>query len=117
MKKVVFIAMNSKYFRIREWLTKFVFEQEAIPVNCLMLYGYYLYDMVPKEKVIEAYSEVAKKCDELWVFGEVSDGIRDAMRIARKKNMPIKYFDVSRFPHIFEVQENQLVWEGGVKFG
>jgi len=117
MKKVVFVAMNSKYFRTKEWVTKFVFEHGAIPVNCLMIYGYYLYDMVPKDQVIEAYSEVVKKCDALWVFGEVSDGIRDAVLIARKKNMPIKYFDMSRFPKIFEIPDDHLVWEEGVSFG
>jgi len=116
-KKVIFIAMNSKLFRLREWITKFVFEQKAIPVNCLMLYGYYLYDMVPRVSIIEAYKSVVVKCDELWTFGDVSDGIRDAMVIAGKNNMPVKHFDISRYPNIFEIPEDQLVYEEGVSFG
>lgn len=116
-KKVVFVAMNSKYFRLREWITKFVFERGAVPINCLMVYGYYLYDMVPKENVIEAYRTVVLKCDEVWVFGDVSDGVREAMEIAKKNNIPRKFFEMADYPKIVEVSEDQLVWEAGVKFG
>jgi len=115
MKKVVYIAMNSKYFKFREWISKFVFEQGAIPINSLMVYGYYLYGMVPKEMVIEAYRTVVGKCDEVWVFGEVSDGVKEAMIISRKKNIRLKYFDLSRYPEIVEIPEDLLVWEAGVK--
>ncbi|MBL7100478.1 MAG: hypothetical protein ISS23_00825 [Nanoarchaeota archaeon] len=116
MSKVVFIAMNSKMFRLREWVTKFVFDQGAIPINCLMIYGYYLYDMVPRVKIIEAYKTIVPKCDELWVFGDISDGIRDGMIIARNNNLPIKYFDISNHPKIFEIPEDQLVYEESVSF-
>lgn len=115
MKKVVFIAMNSKYFRIREWVTKFVFEQKAIPINCLMIYGYYLYDFVPRENIIEAYKIVVKKSDELWVFGEISDGIRDAIIIARSHKIPVRYFDILHYPKIYEIKEDHLVYEEGVE--
>jgi len=115
-KKVIFVAMNAKLFRLREWITKFVFEQDAIPINCLMVYGYYLYDMVPRVKIIEAYKTVVKKCDELWVFGDVSDGIRDGMIIARKNNMPIKFFDISQYPKIFEIDEDHVIYEEGIQF-
>lgn len=116
-KKVVFIAMSSKMFRLREWITKFVFDQGAIPVNCLMIYGYYLYDMVPRVRIIEAYKAVVVRCDEIWTFGDVSDGVRDAMAIARKNKMHIRHFDTARYPEIVEVSENQLVYEEGVSFG
>jgi len=116
-KKVIFVAMNSKYFRLRELITKFVFEHGAIPINCLMLYGYYLYDMVPRLKIIEGYKVLVPKCDEVWTFGEISDGIRDGMVIARKNNIPIRHFDISRFPEVSEWSEEQLVYEEGVSFG
>lgn len=116
-KKVIFIAMNSKHFKLREWITKFVFDQGEVPINCLMVYGYYLYDMVPRDKIIDAYKTVVMKCDELWVFGDVSDGIRDAMIIAKKANLPVKYFSMIKYPDIFEIPEDQLVWEEGVTFG
>ncbi|MDP2908402.1 MAG: hypothetical protein Q8N77_01210 [Nanoarchaeota archaeon] len=116
-KKTVYIAMNSKYFKFREWITKFAFEQDVIPINCLMVYGYYLYDMVPRERIIEAYKTVVLKCDEIWIFGEISDGIREAMIIAKKSNIPRKFFDMTNYPTIVEISEDQAVWEEGVKFG
>lgn len=116
-KKVIFVVMNGKDFRLRELITKFVFEQKAIPINCLMIYGYYLYDMVPRNVVIEGYKAIVPKCDELWTFGEISDGIRDSMIIAKKKNIPIKHFDISRYPEIFEIEDDQLIYEEGVNFG
>lgn len=116
MKKVVFVAMNSKMFRLRELITKYVFEQGYIPVNCLMIYGYYLYDMVPRAKIIEAYKAVVVKCDELWTFGDISDGVRDGMVIARRNKLPVRHFDISQFPKIYEIPEDQLVYEEGVSF-
>lgn len=117
MKKVVYIAMNSKYFKFRESVSKFVFEQGAIPLNSLMVYGYYLYGMVPKDIVIEAYRTIVQKCDEVWAFGEISDGVKEAMLIAKKKNMRIRYFDIMKFPEIVELPEDLIVWEEGVKVG
>lgn len=115
--KVVFIAMNSKLFRLKEWITKFAFDQKVTPINCLMIYGYYLYDMVPRVKIIEAYKTIVPKCDEVWVFGDISDGIQDGMVIARKNNIPLRYFDISRYPEIHEKSEDKIVYEEGVRFG
>lgn len=116
-KKVIFVAMNGKYFRLRELITKFVFEQGSIPINCLMIFGYYLYDMVPRSMIIKGYKAIVPKCDELWTFGEISDGIHDGMVIAKKNKVPIRHFDISRYPEIFEVSEEQSVYEEGINFG
>lgn len=116
-KKIVYVAMSSSLFRIKEWMVKFVFEQGAIPVSCLMLYGYYMYDMVPREKLIEAYKNMVMLCDEYWIFGEVSDGVRDGMIIAKKHKKPIRCFDITQFPKIFEISEDELVYMEGVTLG
>ena len=117
-QKVVFVAMNAKYFRFRELITKFVFKQGAVPINCLMIYGYYLYDMIPRVDIVKAYKKIVPKCDELWTFGEISDGIRDGMIIAKKNNLSIRYFDISRFPEdIHELSEDHLIYEEDVKLG
>jgi len=107
--------MNSKYFKYREWISKFVFDQGAIPINSLMVYGYYLYGMVNRDLIIEAYRTVVGKCDEVWVFGDISDGVKEAMIISKKRNIKLRYFDMSRYPQIFEINEDQIVWDEGVK--
>jgi hypothetical protein len=34
------------------------------------------------------------KCDELWVFGTPSEGMSREIAKARKRNMPIRYFNI-----------------------
>ena len=34
-----------------------------------------------------------KRCKELWVFGDkISEGMQSEIRIAKNRNMPIRYF-------------------------
>jgi len=33
------------------------------------------------------------KCDELWVFGNISEGMAREITMANKRGMPIRYFN------------------------
>ena len=35
------------------------------------------------------------KCVEMWVFGEITEGMAHEIDIAEKRNMPIRYFDTN----------------------
>jgi hypothetical protein len=38
------------------------------------------------------------KCDECWVFGRISLGVKVQIGIAKRLNKPVRYFDISELP-------------------
>ena len=97
-KKVVFTAQSAKNFHQRMLICKYVFEQDAIPVNPFNTFGYYLYELVERDLVREGNNNLIKRCDELWVFGDVSDGILSEIKLFKKLKRPIRYYDISKLP-------------------
>jgi len=78
-------------------ICKFVLEQGAIPVNPFCTFGYYLYEMVDRNLVRNANNNLLKRCDELWVFGEISDGVLVEIQMFKSLRRPIKFFDILQY--------------------
>lgn len=114
-RKIVFTAQSCKNFHLRMLICKFVFEQGAIPVNPFNLFGYYLYELVDRNLVRNGNNNIMKRCDELWVFGDISDGVLAEIEIFKKLNKNIRYFDISKPKEIKEVSQEQLKFEDEVK--
>ena len=115
-KKVIFTAQSAKNFHQRMLICKFVFEQGAVPVNPFNVFGYYLYELVDRNLVRNGNNNLLKRCDEIWVFGEISDGILTEVQIAKGLAKPIKYFDISGLPKIIkEIDKNKVRFEDGLE--
>jgi len=113
MKKVIYTAMSKKNFFQKWRIVKFVLEKGFVPLNPFMLYDYFLADSVNHDLVKNANHEIIEKCDELWSFGEIADGVKREIDLAKKLNKPIKYFDISNSPEeIKEISENKIIFEG-----
>ncbi|MDD4353526.1 MAG: hypothetical protein PHN56_03650 [Candidatus Nanoarchaeia archaeon] len=111
-KKVVFTAQSCKNFHLKELICKHVFENKAVPINPFMTYGYFLYELVEKDLVRNANNSILKKCDELWVYGEISNGVLAEIELFKKINKPIKYFFLSKkYNEIREILPNEAVFE------
>ena len=63
-----------------------------------MLFDYYLLHTVPKNTVRDAMNNLLSRCDECWVFGRISLGVKVQIGIAKRLNKPIRYFDISELP-------------------
>lgn len=59
-----------------------------------MMFSYFLLDTVDRQALISANNTLIRKSDELWVFGSISDGVVEEIKLARKLKLPIKYFKV-----------------------
>lgn len=94
--KVVFTAHSSRNSHFSMAICKYVFEKGQIPINLFNLYGYFLYGLVNKEKIFHANNEILKKCDELWVFGEITEGVQIEIDLAKRERIPIKYFKLDK---------------------
>lgn len=79
-------------------ICKFVFNKGAVPVNPFNLFGYFLYEMVDRDVVRNGNNNIMGRCDELWVFGDISDGMLAEIRMFEGAGKPIKYFDISKLP-------------------
>ena len=113
-KKIVFTAQSAKNFHLRMLICKFVFEKGCVPVNPFNTFGYYLYELVDRNLVRNANNNLLQRSDELWVFGELSDGVVAEIKMFKTLNKPIRYFDISQIPtKIKEIkQKDKLMFEG-----
>jgi hypothetical protein len=97
-KRLVYVAMSNKVFYWRAHIQKFVLDSGLVPVSPFMLFDYYLMHTVGKDVVREAMNNLLAKCDEVWVFGRLSLGVKVQVGIAKRMNKPIRYFDISDLP-------------------
>ncbi|TQI68566.1 DUF4406 domain-containing protein [Clostridium sp. KNHs216] len=70
-------------------------EQGVIPLAPHTIFTQYLDDTNPqqRQKGLQMGLELLKRCDELWVCGDViSEGMRQEIEYAEKHNMNILYF-------------------------
>ena len=114
MKKLIFTAMSKKNFFQKWRIVKFVLEKGFTPLNPFMLYDYFLADSIDHDLVRNANNTVVERADEVWVFGEIADGVEKEITIAKRLNKPIKYFDISKLPEeIKEMSEKSIIFEKG----
>ena len=115
-KKLVFTAYSCRNFHKNMLISKFVFDSGAVPVNPFTNFGYYLYELVERDVVRNGNNNLLKRCDELWVFGEIADGVLAEIQMYKKLERPIRYFDISDMPrNVFEITAKDLVFEDNVK--
>ncbi|MCA9397411.1 hypothetical protein KC573_01165, partial [candidate division WWE3 bacterium] len=69
-------------------------EQDYTPTCAFMMYSYFLLDTVERKQLIDANNDLIKRSDQLWVFGEVSTGVCEEIKLAKLLNQPIRYFSI-----------------------
>ncbi len=91
-KNVVFTAFSKKRFYLRFPISGFVLKEGAVPINPYMNFEYNLAGLVDKKLIRVANNTLLQKSNELWVFGEVSDGVLVEIFLAKKNKIPVRYF-------------------------
>lgn len=118
IKKIIYTAISKRNFYYREHISKFVLEQGCAPLNPFMEFSYFLIDSVPRDTIREANNNLVSLADELWVFGEISDGIASEVRYAKEMRRKIRYFSLKGSPQkIVEIKEPEVEFEPGVMKG
>ena len=97
-RRLVYVAMSNRNFYWRDHIQKFVLDSGMVPVSPFMLFDYYLLHTVPKTVVREAMNNLLARCDEVWVFGRISLGVKVQIGIAKRMSKPVRYFDISELP-------------------
>ena len=79
-------------------ISRFVLEQEKVPLNPFMLFDYFLIDSIRRDAERKANNSIVLRADEIWVFGPVSNGVLSEVLIAQEICKKVRYFTIQQ-PH------------------
>lgn len=96
-------------------ISAFVLSQHKVPLNPFMVFDYFMADMIDRDLVREANNNMVARSDELWVFGEVSNGVLVEIKIAKEAGKTIRYFKIEKPHTIVEISEKEVVMEKGME--
>ena len=91
---IVFTAQSKRRFFCRDAVCEFVFGKGAAPLNPYRAFDYFLGDRAPRELVRQANNNLVRIADEVWVFGEVSDGVLFEILYAQRLGKAVRYFSI-----------------------
>ncbi len=111
--KTIFTAQSKKFFYCKDVICEFVFDNGYIPINPFQVFGYFLNDRVDRHLVRKGNNELISRCDELWIFGPIADGVLFEIARAYELKIPIKFFSIGTLVHeIKEISDlSKLVFE------
>lgn len=111
-RKVVFAAQSKQTFYCRNAVCEYIFNHDCIPVNPFRIFGYFLDERVDRSRVRNGNNEMIARCDELWVFGQISDGVLFEIALCHRLGKPVRYFSISAIAkEIKELKPEELVFE------
>ena len=111
-RKVVFTAQSKQYFYCRDVVCEYVLKNGCIPVNPFRIFDYFLSDRVDRDLIRNGNNEMIKRCDELWVFGNVSDGVLFEIYMCRQMGKPVRFFNIAtRSSEIRELKMEEITFE------
>jgi hypothetical protein len=93
---LVYPAYSKKNFYWQTHISKFCLEKKKVPLNPFMLFRYFLGDTVPRPVVYAANEKIVRLCDEVWTFGEISDGVLKEVKIKKQQKGQVKYFNLAK---------------------
>ncbi|MBW3014951.1 hypothetical protein KY330_00855 [Candidatus Woesearchaeota archaeon] len=114
-KALVYTAMSKHLFYYRMHISKYVIEQQKVPLNPFMIFDYFMLDSVNRDLIREGNNNLVIKSDELWVFGPISNGVLAEIKIAKEMNKPIKYFKIEKPHKIIQTSKEEVDMEDEVK--
>ncbi len=110
-RPLVYTAMSKHLFYFRMFISAFVLENGGVPLNPFMIFDYFLLDVVERDLVREGNNNLVKRCDEIWVFGAVSDGVLAEIQIANEQGKSVRYFVIEKSRKIVESTKENVQLE------
>lgn len=113
-KPLVYTAMSKHLFYYRMFISVFVLQHGGVPLNPFMVFDYFMLDAVDRDLVREGNNNLVKRCDEIWVFGAVSNGVLAEIQIANKQGKTVRYFAIEKPHNIVETTKERIEMEAEV---
>ena len=112
--ELVYPAYSKHNFYFRQHISRYVLEQDCVPLNPFMIFEYFMLDTVDRDLIRNANNNLVRRADQLWVFGEISDGVLAEIKLAKELEKPIRYFLIIKSREISEISENEVQFDGGL---
>lgn len=109
--KIVFTSYSKRNFYYRAEVSQHVLRAGHTPINPYMNFDYNLSGVVDKSLVRVANNSLIAHADELWVFGEVSDGVLAEVYLAKRRKIPVRYFRRLGDGVFHEIPQDEVVLE------
>jgi hypothetical protein len=113
-KPLVYTAMSKHLFYYRMFISVYVLQNGGVPLNPFMVFDYFMLDAVDRDLVREGNNNLVLRCDEMWVFGAVSNGVLAEIQIASEKGKAIRYFTIEKPHNIVETTKDKIEMESEV---
>lgn len=113
-KPLVYTAMSKHLFYFRMFISAFVLKNGGVPLNPFMVFDYFLLDSVDRDLVREGNNNLVKRCDQIWMFGPVSDGALAEIQLANQQGKTVRFFVVEKSSTIREVSKDEVELEAEV---
>jgi hypothetical protein len=113
-KPLVYTAMSKHLFYYRMFISVFVLENGGVPLNPFMVFDYFLLNAVDQDLVREGNNNLVKRCDEIWVFGAISNGVLAEIQIAHTQGKTVRYFAIEKPHKIVETSKDKAAMEAEV---
>lgn len=110
-KQLIYCALSNRNFYWRAHITKYVLDEGHVPICPQMLFDYYLLHTVTKDSVREANNNLILRSDQVWVFGNVSLGVKVQVGIAKRLRKPLRFHDITDLPYRVMAVPESLVRE------
>lgn len=91
---LIYPAYSKRNFYLQTHISQFCLNNKAVPLNPFMLFRYFLGDSISRESVYQANNNIVRICDEVWVFGEISDGVLAEIKLKREQGHRVRYFKI-----------------------
>lgn len=114
-KPLVYTAMSKHLFYFRMFISAFVLKNGGVPLNPFMVFDYFLLDVVDRDLVREGNNNLVKRCDDIWIFGAVSNGVLAEIQIANEQGKKVRYFTIKKPHNIVEIDKNSVELEEDIK--
>lgn len=112
--KLIYTAISKKLFYFRLHISKFVLEKDGVPLSPFIIHEYFMLDTIDRAKIRKLNNTLIERADELWVFGEISNGVLVEIKLAKQKNKPIRYFEIIDSKDIKEISKDEARFENGI---
>lgn len=113
-KPLIYTAMSKHLFYFRMFISVFVLEKGGVPLNPFMVFDYFMLDAVDRDVIREGNNNLVKRCDEIWVFGAISNGVLAEIQIAHEQGKPVRYFAIEKPHNIVESTKEAVDMEDEV---
>jgi hypothetical protein len=113
--QLIYPAHSKHFFYFRMHISKFILEQNYVPLNPFMIFEYFMLDTINRDTIRNANNNLIKKADELWVFGLISNGVLAEIKLAKQLHKPLKYFKIIKSKEIVEIQKEEVEFEEDLK--